>query len=52
MRAALASDLDAPSAVEAVDRWAAGAVSAAAGGSPQDRALVSDAVEALLGVVL
>jgi L-cysteine:1D-myo-inositol 2-amino-2-deoxy-alpha-D-glucopyranoside ligase len=52
MRAALASDLDAPTAVEAVDRWAAGAVSAAAAGSPQDRALVSDAVEALLGVVL
>jgi L-cysteine:1D-myo-inositol 2-amino-2-deoxy-alpha-D-glucopyranoside ligase len=52
MRVALASDLDAPSAVEAVDRWAAGAVSAAAAGSPQDRALVGDAVEALLGVVL
>jgi hypothetical protein len=38
--------------VEAVDRWAAGAVSAAAAGSSEDQALVRDAVEALLGVVL
>ncbi|MEJ1193384.1 cysteine--1-D-myo-inosityl 2-amino-2-deoxy-alpha-D-glucopyranoside ligase [Pseudarthrobacter sp. CCNWLW207] len=52
MRAALATDLDAPAAVGAVDRWAAGAASAAAAGSQRDRALVSDAVEALLGVVL
>ena len=52
MRAALATDLDAPAALEAVDRWAAEATSAAAAGSPQDRALVTDAVDALLGVVL
>ena len=52
MRAALASDLDAPAALQAVDRWAAEAISAAAAGSRQDRALVTDAVDALLGVVL
>ncbi|MDP9996596.1 L-cysteine:1D-myo-inositol 2-amino-2-deoxy-alpha-D-glucopyranoside ligase [Pseudarthrobacter sulfonivorans] len=50
MRSALAADLNAPAALEAVDRWAAAATAAA--GSPQDEALVSDAVEALLGVVL
>ena len=52
MRAALATDLDAPAALEAVDRWAADATSAGAAGSPQDRTLVTDAVDALLGVVL
>ncbi len=52
MRSALASDLNAPAALEAVDRWAAMATAAAEAGSPQDEALVSDAVEALLGVVL
>ncbi|MFY9633902.1 MAG: cysteine--1-D-myo-inosityl 2-amino-2-deoxy-alpha-D-glucopyranoside ligase [Cellulosimicrobium cellulans] len=50
MRSALAADLNAPAALEAVDRWAAAATAEA--GSPQDEALVSDAVEALLGVVL
>ncbi|MCU1515914.1 MAG: cysteine--D-myo-inosityl 2-amino-2-deoxy-alpha-D-glucopyranoside ligase [Pseudarthrobacter sp.] len=52
MRAALAADLDAPLALAAVDRWAAGANSAAAAGSAHDQALVGDAVDALLGVVL
>lgn len=50
MRSALAADLNAPAALEAVDRWAVAATAEA--GSPQDEALVSDAVEALLGVVL
>jgi L-cysteine:1D-myo-inositol 2-amino-2-deoxy-alpha-D-glucopyranoside ligase len=52
MRSALAADLDAPAALAAVDRWAATANAAAETGSQQDQALVSDAVEALLGVVL
>ena len=52
MRSALAADLNAPAALEAVDRWAATALAAAEARSPQDEALVSDAVEALLGVVL
>ena len=52
MRSALAADLDAPAALAAVDRWAAIANAAAAAGCQQDQALVSDAVEALLGVVL
>jgi L-cysteine:1D-myo-inositol 2-amino-2-deoxy-alpha-D-glucopyranoside ligase len=52
MRAALAADLDAPAALAAMDRWAAAANSAAAAGCPQDQALVSDAADALLGVVL
>ncbi|MCU1572306.1 MAG: L-cysteine:1D-myo-inositol 2-amino-2-deoxy-alpha-D-glucopyranoside ligase [Micrococcaceae bacterium] len=51
VRAALAQDLDAPRALAALDRWAA-AATAAAPGSTSDAALVSDAVEALLGVVL
>jgi L-cysteine:1D-myo-inositol 2-amino-2-deoxy-alpha-D-glucopyranoside ligase len=52
MRSALAADLDAPAALAAVDRWAAIANAAAGAGCQQDQALVSDAVEALLGVVL
>jgi L-cysteine:1D-myo-inositol 2-amino-2-deoxy-alpha-D-glucopyranoside ligase len=52
MRSALAADLNAPAALAAVDRWAAAAATAAEAGSPQDEALVRDAVEALLGVVL
>ncbi len=52
MRTALAADLDAPAALAAVDGWAATALSTAGECSPQDQALVSDAVEALLGVVL
>jgi L-cysteine:1D-myo-inositol 2-amino-2-deoxy-alpha-D-glucopyranoside ligase len=52
MRSALSADLDAPAALAAVDRWAESAVAAAGPGCQQDQALVSDAVEALLGVVL
>lgn len=52
MRSALAADLNAPAALEAIDRWAATANSAAEAESLQDRILVSDAVDALLGVVL
>jgi L-cysteine:1D-myo-inositol 2-amino-2-deoxy-alpha-D-glucopyranoside ligase len=52
MRSALSADLDAPSALAAVDRWAATAIAGAEAGGRQEQALVSDAVEALLGVVL
>lgn len=55
VRAALAADLDAPRALAAVDHWAQQALSAAPGApepSGRDEALVSDAVEALLGVEL
>ncbi|MET3720407.1 MULTISPECIES: cysteine--1-D-myo-inosityl 2-amino-2-deoxy-alpha-D-glucopyranoside ligase [unclassified Arthrobacter] len=52
MRSALAADLNAPGALEAVDRWAATSIAAAEAGSPRDEALVREAVEALLGVVL
>ena len=57
MRSALAADLNAPSALAAVDRWAAAANTAvantaAAAGSQHDQALVSDALDALLGIVL
>jgi L-cysteine:1D-myo-inositol 2-amino-2-deoxy-alpha-D-glucopyranoside ligase len=47
VRAALAADLDAPQALAAVDRWAAG--DGADAGAP---ALVRDTVDALLGVAL
>ncbi|WP_030274164.1 cysteine--1-D-myo-inosityl 2-amino-2-deoxy-alpha-D-glucopyranoside ligase [Streptomyces sp. NRRL B-24484] len=51
MRAALAEDLDAPGALEAVDRWAA--AQAADGGEDIGApGLVSRAVDALLGVAL
>jgi L-cysteine:1D-myo-inositol 2-amino-2-deoxy-alpha-D-glucopyranoside ligase len=52
MRSALAADLDAPAALEAVDRWAELANAAAGAGSRHDQALVTDALDALLGVVL
>ena len=45
-------DLNAPGALAAVDRWAADAKQHAGAGSPMDQALVSDAVNALLGVEL
>jgi L-cysteine:1D-myo-inositol 2-amino-2-deoxy-alpha-D-glucopyranoside ligase len=49
VRERLASDLDAPGALAAVDAWA----DAAAGGAPPgDAALVRDTVDALLGVAL
>jgi L-cysteine:1D-myo-inositol 2-amino-2-deoxy-alpha-D-glucopyranoside ligase len=52
MRSALAADLDAPAALEAVDRWAALANAAAGAGSRRDQALVTDALDALLGILL
>ncbi|RAN74253.1 cysteine--1-D-myo-inosityl 2-amino-2-deoxy-alpha-D-glucopyranoside ligase [Bacillus sp. SRB_336] len=52
MRAALADDLDAPRALAAVDLWARQALSGEQKCSERDGALVSDAVEALLGVEL
>jgi L-cysteine:1D-myo-inositol 2-amino-2-deoxy-alpha-D-glucopyranoside ligase len=51
MRAALAQDLDAPSAVAAVDAWA-GASMAIDGDDVEAPALVARACEALLGVTL
>ena len=50
MRDGLADDLNAPAALAAVDRWAADARARGGAGSPMDQALVSDAVNALLGV--
>jgi len=52
MRTELADDLNAPGAVAAVDRWAADALKLEATASAMDQALVSDAVNALLGVEL
>lgn len=52
MRAALAADLNAPVAVAAVSRWAEHANIDAGPASPADQAMVRDAVDALLGVVL
>ncbi|HET7781459.1 cysteine--1-D-myo-inosityl 2-amino-2-deoxy-alpha-D-glucopyranoside ligase [Pseudarthrobacter sp. CC4] len=52
MREALAADLNAPAAVAAVSRWAEQANNDAGPASPVDQAMVKDAVDALLGVVL
>lgn len=52
MRSELANDLNAPGAIAAVDAWAAGAVLSETLPSAMDSALVSDAVNALLGVEL
>ncbi|GAA4035876.1 cysteine--1-D-myo-inosityl 2-amino-2-deoxy-alpha-D-glucopyranoside ligase [Arthrobacter methylotrophus] len=54
MRAELANDLNAPGAVAAVDAWAAAALSDSSNAhvSALDTALVSDAVNGLLGVEL
>jgi L-cysteine:1D-myo-inositol 2-amino-2-deoxy-alpha-D-glucopyranoside ligase len=52
MRSAMANDLNAPAALAAVDRWADLALAGGSGVSGADRTLVSDAVEALLGVEL
>lgn len=52
MRAGLADDLNAPAALAAVDRWALEALRAGAEGSAEDKAVFSDAVNALLGVEL
>jgi L-cysteine:1D-myo-inositol 2-amino-2-deoxy-alpha-D-glucopyranoside ligase len=52
MRTALAADLNAPAAVDAVDRWAEAAGAAAGAGSRTDQDLVSNAINALLGIEL
>ena len=52
MRAELSNDLNAPGAVAAVDAWAEAALADGHDASPSDAALVSDAVDALLGVEL
>lgn len=52
MREELSNDLNAPGAVAAVDEWAATALADGHTGSAADAALVSDAVNALLGVEL
>ncbi|ALO66986.1 cysteine--1-D-myo-inosityl 2-amino-2-deoxy-alpha-D-glucopyranoside ligase [Arthrobacter alpinus] len=53
LRAALSADLDAPRALAAVDEWArTSTVSDASSASERDTALVSDALEALLGIEL
>lgn len=55
MRAAISQDLDAPRALAAIDAWAAQANAATHAASAicvRDAALVSDAIEALLGIEL
>ncbi|MCU1539798.1 MAG: cysteine--D-myo-inosityl 2-amino-2-deoxy-alpha-D-glucopyranoside ligase [Arthrobacter sp.] len=52
MRDALSNDLDAPGALSAVDDWARAARQGGGDGAAGDSALVSDAVDALLGVEL
>lgn len=52
MRAALAQDLDAPRALAAVDSWAAAELVSAGLASERDADLISDALEALLGIEL
>ncbi|MEQ4565684.1 cysteine--1-D-myo-inosityl 2-amino-2-deoxy-alpha-D-glucopyranoside ligase [Paenarthrobacter sp. CAP02] len=52
MRAAMADDLNAPAALTAVDQWAQEALRSAAEGSATERAVIADAVNALLGVEL
>ncbi|WP_426977833.1 cysteine--1-D-myo-inosityl 2-amino-2-deoxy-alpha-D-glucopyranoside ligase [Pseudarthrobacter sp. O4] len=52
MRAELSNDLDAPGALDAVDEWARTALNGGGTGAAGDAALVSDAVNALLGVEL
>jgi L-cysteine:1D-myo-inositol 2-amino-2-deoxy-alpha-D-glucopyranoside ligase len=52
MRAALSEDLNAPGALAAVDDWARSALNGGGAGAAADAALVTDAVDALLGVEL
>ena len=52
LRTELANDLNAPGALAAVDAWAKAALAAPGEASATDAALVSDAVNALLGVEL
>jgi L-cysteine:1D-myo-inositol 2-amino-2-deoxy-alpha-D-glucopyranoside ligase len=52
LRTALANDLDTPSALAAVDRWVAGALSEPAEqGDPEAPRLAKNTIDALLGVV-
>ena len=53
IRGALADDLDAPRALAAVDKWADDCAASTPGGAKtDDGALVTAAVDALLGVAL
>lgn len=52
MRAALSTDLDAPAAVASVTRWAEQANADGGPASPSDQALVKNAVDALLGILI
>lgn len=52
MRAELSEDLNAPGALAAVDSWASAALDGQGNFSAMDQALVSDAINALLGVEL
>lgn len=52
MRAAMAHDLNAPEAVAAVTSWARQALSDAGPAAASDQALIRDALDALLGIVL
>ncbi|BCW63246.1 cysteine--1-D-myo-inosityl 2-amino-2-deoxy-alpha-D-glucopyranoside ligase [Arthrobacter sp. StoSoilB22] len=52
MRGELANDLNAPGAIAVVDHWAGEAIRADAVSSATDAALVTDAIDALLGVEL
>lgn len=52
MRERLADDLDAPGALQALDAWADAALAAGGPASVPDASLVSDSVNALLGVEL
>ncbi|MGA8787913.1 MAG: cysteine--1-D-myo-inosityl 2-amino-2-deoxy-alpha-D-glucopyranoside ligase [Paenarthrobacter sp.] len=52
MRKELANDLNAPGAISAIDRWAEDTLRTNAPASDQDSAVISDAINALLGVEL
>jgi L-cysteine:1D-myo-inositol 2-amino-2-deoxy-alpha-D-glucopyranoside ligase len=52
LRTELANDLNAPGALAAIDAWAKAALNTPETASATDAALVSDAVNALLGVEL
>jgi L-cysteine:1D-myo-inositol 2-amino-2-deoxy-alpha-D-glucopyranoside ligase len=52
MRNELSNDLNAPGAMAAVDQWAKEALRTAGDSSEQDQAVITDAINALLGVEL
>src|SRR6201996_894594 len=52
VRMRLADDLDAPSAVAAIDAWADAVLAGSSGTRPQDAALIRDIADALLGIAL